>query len=95
MRRSEIQEILVSRGWLAEIDPALATAVVQAGRPMSLRKGELLYTPEDNPGGMFGVISGGMLMATLGAMACPCRGISRGAAIGSAMARSWKSSGAA
>ncbi|MEY3307026.1 MAG: hypothetical protein RLZZ413_1064, partial [Pseudomonadota bacterium] len=55
MRRSEIQEILVSRGWLAEIDPALATAVVQAGRPMSLRKGELLYTPEDNPGGMFGV----------------------------------------
>jgi CRP-like cAMP-binding protein len=74
MRRSEIQEILVSRGWLAEIDPALATAVVQAGRPMSLRKGELLYTPEDNPGGMFGVISGGMLMATLGRDGLPLPG---------------------
>jgi CRP-like cAMP-binding protein len=74
MRRSEIQEILVSRGWLAEIDPALATAVVQAGRPMSLRKGELLYTPEDNPGGMFGVISGGIVMATLGRDGLPLPG---------------------
>jgi len=74
MRRSEIQEILVSRGWLAEIDPALAAAVVQAGRLMSLRKGELLYTPEDNPGGMFGVLSGGMLMATLGRDGLPMPG---------------------
>jgi hypothetical protein len=58
MRRSEIHEILTSRGWLAEIDPALAAAVVQAGRTLALRKGELLYNPEDNPGGMFGVVAG-------------------------------------
>jgi hypothetical protein len=59
MRRSEVQKVLTSRGWLAEIDPALAAAVVQSGRTLSLRKGELLYNPEDNPGGMFGVITGG------------------------------------
>jgi CRP/FNR family transcriptional regulator, cyclic AMP receptor protein len=74
MRRSEIQEILTSRGWLAEIDPAMAAAVVQAGRTLSLRKGELLYNPEDSPGGMYGVASGGMLMATLGRDGLPLPG---------------------
>jgi CRP-like cAMP-binding protein len=74
MRRSEIHDILTSCGWLAEIDPALAAAVVEAGRTMSLRKGERLYAPEDNPGGMFGVISGGMLMATPGRDGLPMPG---------------------
>lgn len=67
MRRSEIHESPTSRGWLAEIDPALASAVGQAGRTLDLRPGELLYHPDDNPGGMFGVVSGGILMATSGA----------------------------
>lgn len=74
MRRSEIHATLTSRGWLAEIDPALAAAVVQGGRTISLRKGELLYNPEDNPGGMFGVVEGGMLMATLGRDGLPLPG---------------------
>jgi CRP-like cAMP-binding protein len=74
MRRADIHEVLTSRGWLAEIDPALATAVVRAGRTLSLRKGEHLYSPEDNPGGMFGVVSGGMLMATLGRDGLPLPG---------------------
>jgi CRP/FNR family transcriptional regulator, cyclic AMP receptor protein len=74
MRRSEIHDLLVSRGWLAEIDPALAAAVVQAGRTVALRKGERLYNPDDNPGGMFGVVSGGMLMATRGRDGLPLPG---------------------
>jgi CRP-like cAMP-binding protein len=74
MRRSEIQEILTSRGWLAEIDPGLAAAVVKAGRPLTLRKDECLYSPEDNPGGMFGVVAGGMLMATEGRDGLPLPG---------------------
>lgn len=74
MRRSEIQEILTGRGWLAEIDPGLAAAVVKAGRPLALRKGERLYSPEDNPGGMFGVVQGGMLMATEGRDGLPLPG---------------------
>jgi CRP-like cAMP-binding protein len=74
VRRSEIHEILTSRGWLAEIDPALAAAVVQAGRTLSLGKGAPLYSPEDNPGGMYGVVSGGMLMATEGRDGLPLPG---------------------
>jgi CRP-like cAMP-binding protein len=74
MRRSEIQEILTSRGWLAEIDPELAAAVVQAGRTVALRRGERLYSPEDNPGGMYGVVAGGMLMATEGRDGLPLPG---------------------
>jgi CRP/FNR family transcriptional regulator, cyclic AMP receptor protein len=74
MRRSEVQRVLTGRGWLAEIDPALAAAVVQAGRVLALRKGELLYHPDDNPGGMFGVVSGGMLMATPGRDGLPLPG---------------------
>lgn len=74
MRRTEVQKILTSRGWLAEIDPALANAVVQAGRTISLSKGDSLYRPEDNPGGMYGVVSGGMLMATQGRDGLPLPG---------------------
>lgn len=74
MRRSDIHSILTSRGWLAEIDPALAAAVVEVGRTLTLRKGERLYSPEDNPGGMFGVVAGGMLMATQGRDGLPLPG---------------------
>jgi CRP/FNR family cyclic AMP-dependent transcriptional regulator len=74
MRRADIHAILTSRGWLAEVEPALAAAVVQAGRALSLRKGELLYTPEDIPGGMFGVVAAGMLMATQGRDGLPLPG---------------------
>lgn len=74
MRRSEVHDILTSRGWLAEIDPALAAAPVRAGRMLGLRKGERLYEPEDNPGGMFGVVAGGMLMATQGRDGLPLPG---------------------
>jgi CRP-like cAMP-binding protein len=74
MHRSDIHAILTSRGWLAEIDRDLAAAVVQAGRTLHLRKGELLYHPEDRPGGMFAVVAGGMLMAGQGRDGLPVPG---------------------
>jgi CRP/FNR family cyclic AMP-dependent transcriptional regulator len=74
MRRSDIHAVLTSRGWLAEIDASLAAAVVQAGRTVALGKGDPLYGPEDNPGGMYGVVSGGMLMATQGRDGLPLPG---------------------
>ncbi len=74
MRRSDLHAILTSCGWLAEIDPALAAAIIQSGRMFTLSKGELLYTPEDNPGGMFGVVAGGMLMSTNGRDGLPVPG---------------------
>jgi CRP-like cAMP-binding protein len=74
MRRSEVHEILTSRGWLAEIHPALASAVVEAGRILILRKGETVYRPEDSPGGMYGVAEGGILMSTFGRDGAPIPG---------------------
>jgi CRP-like cAMP-binding protein len=74
MQRSDVQKILTSRGWLAEVDPSFAGAVIQAGRILALNKGDPLYRPEDDPGGMYGVASGGMLMATEGRDRLPLPG---------------------
>lgn len=74
MQRPEVHKILTSRGWLAEVDPALAAAVVQAGRVLTLAKGDPLYRPADDPGGMYGVVRGGMLMATEGRDGLPLPG---------------------
>ncbi len=74
MRRSKIHAILTSRGWLAEIEPALAAALLAAGQVVTLRKGQAVYRPEDNPGGMFGVADGGILMSTTGRDGLPLPG---------------------
>jgi CRP-like cAMP-binding protein len=74
MRRRDVHEILSSRGWLAEIDPALAAAVVEAGRIVTLGKGETVYRPEDSPGGMYGVVEGGILMSAFGRDGLPLPG---------------------
>lgn len=74
MRRAEVNRILLSRGWLAEIDPALAAAVVEAGRIITLRRGEAVYHPGDEPGGMYGVAEGGILLSTVGRDGLPVAG---------------------
>lgn len=66
MRRGHAHKTLASRGWLAEIDPALAAAVIDAGRLIAFRRGEALYHPGDAPGGMYGVAEGGIVLSTLG-----------------------------
>jgi CRP-like cAMP-binding protein len=74
MQRREAYRILSSRGWLAEIDPALAAAVLDAGRLLALRRGEAVFRPDDAPGGMYGVIEGGILLSTLGRDGLPAAG---------------------
>jgi CRP/FNR family cyclic AMP-dependent transcriptional regulator len=74
MRRGEVHRILASRGWLADIDPALASAVVDAGRLIEFRRGDALYHPGDEPGGMYGVAEGGILLSTVGRDGLPVAG---------------------
>ena len=74
MRRSEVHRILAGRGWLAGIDPALAAAVIEAGRVIELRRGEALYHPGDEPGGMYGVAEGGIVLSTMGRNGLPVAG---------------------
>jgi hypothetical protein len=66
MHRSEVQEVLTGRGWLAEVEPALAAAVIHAGNILKMTKGQPLFSSGDNPGGMYGVVEGGMIMAARG-----------------------------
>jgi CRP-like cAMP-binding protein len=74
MRRREAHRILTSRGWLAEIDPALASAVIEAGRLVEFDRGEALYQPGDGPGGMYGVVSGGILLSAFARNGLPVAG---------------------
>ena len=74
MRRGDVHRILASRGWLAEIDPALGAAVIDAGRLIELRRGEALYHPGDEPGGMYGVAKGGIVLSTMGRDDLPVAG---------------------
>jgi CRP-like cAMP-binding protein len=69
-----VHKILASRGWLAEIEPALASAVIEAGRPIELHRGGALYHPGDDPGGMYGVAAGGIVLSTIGRDGLPIAG---------------------
>jgi CRP/FNR family cyclic AMP-dependent transcriptional regulator len=74
MRRAEAHRILTSRGWLAGVDPALAAAIVEAGRLVELRRGENVYNPGDDPGGMYGVAGGGIVLSAMGRNGLPVAG---------------------
>lgn len=74
MRRTHVHKILARRGWLAEIDPTLRTAVMDAGRILEFGRGEALYHPGDEPGGMYGVAEGGIVLSTLGRDNLPVAG---------------------
>jgi CRP-like cAMP-binding protein len=74
MGSGEAHKILASRGWLAEVDPALAAAVIDAGRPLEFRRGDALYQPGDEPGGMYGVARGGIVLSTMGRDGLPVAG---------------------
>jgi CRP-like cAMP-binding protein len=71
MKRSDARARLASRGWLSEIDRDLAAAVLQGGRRIALRKGEGVYYPGDDPGGMYGVVEGGIILSLVGRNGLP------------------------
>lgn len=74
MGKGEVYKVLASRGWLAEIDPALAAAVIDAGRVLELSRGDTLYQPGDEPGGMYGIAAGGIVLSTMGRDGLPVAG---------------------
>lgn len=74
MRRTHVHKLLARRGWLAEIDPQLRAALIDAGRIIEFRRGEALYHPGDEPGGMYGVAEGGIVLSTLGRDDLPVAG---------------------
>jgi CRP-like cAMP-binding protein len=74
MQRREVHRILASRGWLGEIDPPLAAAITDAGRIIEPRRGDALYQPGDEPGGMYGVAWGGIVLSTFGRDGLPVPG---------------------
>jgi CRP/FNR family transcriptional regulator, cyclic AMP receptor protein len=74
MKRSEARQRLASRGWFAQLEPALATAVFDAGRIVALERGAALFRPGDEPGGIYGVVDGGMVISTTGRDGLPAAG---------------------
>lgn len=50
------------------------TAVVAAGRILTLQKGEKVYRPGESPGGIIAVVEGGILMSTFGRDGTPLPG---------------------
>jgi CRP-like cAMP-binding protein len=66
MKRNEARQRLASRGWFSELEPSLATAVLDAGRTVPLRRGDALFRPGDDPGGIYGVVDGGIVLSTTG-----------------------------
>jgi CRP-like cAMP-binding protein len=74
MKKPELFDILTRKGWLAEIDPLLAQAIVDAGRLLELGRGDSLYHPGDDPGGMYGIVEGGVVISAIGRNGLPVAG---------------------
>lgn len=74
VKRAEAHKILASRGWLAEVDPSVATEVLAAGRLIRLRRGDALYQLGDVPGGMYSVVEGGIVLSAVGRDGLPVPG---------------------
>jgi CRP-like cAMP-binding protein len=84
MKRSEARQRLASRGWFAQLEPPPATAVFDAGWIVALARGAALFRPGDEPGGIYGVVEGGMVISTTGRDGLPAAGhiLRRGAWFG-------------
>lgn len=74
MKRSEVHRRLASRGWFAQLEPRLATAVFDAGRITALTRVAALFRPDNEPGGIYGVVDGGMVISTIGRDGLPAAG---------------------
>jgi CRP/FNR family transcriptional regulator, cyclic AMP receptor protein len=49
-----------ARGWLAQADAPLRLAILAAGHAVRVDRGERVFDSQDPPGGMYGVLSGGI-----------------------------------
>jgi CRP-like cAMP-binding protein len=58
-------EALRCRGWLGDQPADFASTLVAHGRLRSLQHGDYLYREGDSPGGIYGIVSGGVGMLTI------------------------------
>ena len=58
--RNGLDEIFALRGWLADQPAGFRQCLIALGRPLSARRGDPIYREGDEPGGMYGIISGGI-----------------------------------
>ncbi|MFD0981326.1 Crp/Fnr family transcriptional regulator [Tropicimonas aquimaris] len=56
--RERAAEVLGTRGWLSERSPAFREQMLETGRLMRFVDGQPLYHVDDEPEGMFGLVSG-------------------------------------
>jgi CRP-like cAMP-binding protein len=62
MDKSQALTIMTDHGWLSRRPPAFRAEVVRRSRLQSYRAGESLYNAGDGPAGIYGLISGQMLI---------------------------------
>lgn len=58
MDRSQAEHILTKRGWLADQPPDVQADVLKRAWLVSRAEGTALFHPGDDPGGMYGLVSG-------------------------------------
>ncbi len=74
MKLSDAQHSLLQRGWLAQVEPRVSIAVMAAVRIVLLSEGQALFHPKDEPGGIYGVAAGGILLSVVGLDGLPVPG---------------------
>jgi CRP-like cAMP-binding protein len=74
LRRGEVQQRLAEAGWFSVLEPRLAEAVLDAGRQVSFARGASMFQPEGDLGGIYGVISGGIVISLPGRDGFPAAG---------------------
>lgn len=74
MTLADAQYMLQQRGWLAGCDQGIQAAVLESARLLSFRTGQALFHPKDEPGGIYGVVKGGILLSTTGVDGLPVAG---------------------
>lgn len=62
MKREEAKKRILGRGWLADQSPDLKAAVMRHARLISVSEGDSPFHSGDEPGGIYGIVSGGVSM---------------------------------
>ncbi len=62
MTPAQAREILTSVGWLSRQPPAFQDAVMERANLVRLSKGDVLFRPGDPPGGIYGLVTGSLMV---------------------------------
>jgi CRP/FNR family transcriptional regulator, cyclic AMP receptor protein len=68
---AEIAGVMARRGWLAGQPESFAADLLARSRPRHFRRGDLVYRDGEVPGGVFGIVSGGIGIVTARAGRAP------------------------